>query len=172
MLNRRIALAVVMQESDGFVRPGQGDNGASYGIFQVQLQKQYQPPANCIGTALNECPQSNIQAMAEDGIYGHNGTTSPPVEPGLGYWLTTENENIGLSLRAYNTGSIPDATNLTMITLTNCAGKKYFAGTQTYVTDVANRLTGAISGWKHPETCSLDIQPNDFTSLGSGCQTG
>ncbi len=158
-----------MQESIGFVRPGQGDDGASYGIFQVQLQKQYQPAANCIGTALNACPQSNIQAMAENGIYGHSGTSSAPVAPGVGYWMTTEGGHVGLALRGYNTGSVPDTTNLTIITLTDCRGKNYFAGTQTYVTDVGNRLTGAVIGAPHPKTCELDIHAADYTSLGSGC---
>lgn len=110
--------------------------------------------------------------MAEDGIFGHNGTSSPPVYPGLGYQMTAEGGNTALALRSYNTGSVPDASNLTMITLTDCSGNKYFAGRQTYVTDVANRLTGATLGSAHPFTCDLDIHPADFASLGSGCESG
>ena len=167
----RIALAVVMQESIGFVRPGQGDDGASYGIFQVQLQAQYRPAAHCIGTAIDACPQANILAMAQDGIYGHNGTSTAPVVPGLGHWMSFVGGNVGQALRSYNTGSIPDPAknDLTAITLTNCQGQNYFAGTQTYVSDVANRLTGAVVGAPHPETCQLDIIPTHYTSLGSGC---
>ena len=150
-----------MQESVGFVRPGEGDNGASYGLFQVQL-----PPgvaATCDGTAINTCPYSTILEMVQNGVFGHAGTSTPPQAPGIGYWITAEGGDVARALRGYNTGSVPDPNDLCDIVATNTTtGKKYFAGTQTYVSDVANRLTGANAGLAHDYSCNLDIDPNTY----------
>lgn len=128
-----------MQESTGKVRPIHGDAGASAGIFQVQISS----PATCDGTTYGTCPLATITTMAEDGIYGHNGTSAAPVAPGLAYWLGAEGGDVALALRGYNTGSITDANDLTDV-----AG-----GTPAYVSDVANRLVGGLVGSPRPYTC-------------------
>ena len=151
-----------MQESVGFVRPGEGDSGASYGLMQVQLPSGQ--AANCDGTAVNQCPYSTILAMIQDGVFGHAGTTNPPKAPGIGYWMTAEGGHVGRALRGYNTGSVIDPNDLCNIVATDSkSGKKYFAGTQSYVSDVANRLTGANAGLEHSSSCSaLVTDPNNY----------
>lgn len=149
-----------MQESVGFVRPGEGDNGASHGLFQVQLPSG--AAATCDGTAVNTCPYSTILEMVQDGVFGHAGTSTPQA-PGIGYWVTAEGGDIAKALRGYNTGSVPDPKDLCNIVATSSStGKKYFAGTQTYVSDVANRLTGANAGLAHTYSCNLNINPNTY----------
>ena len=83
--------------------------------------------------------------MVEEGIYGHKGTDSAPVAPGIAYWLGAEDGDVGRSLRGYNTGTIDDPSDLTNIPS---------GGTASYVSDVANRLVGGLSGAAHQATCS------------------
>ena len=87
--------------------------------------------------------------MAQNGIYGHNGTASPPVAPGLAYWLDAQGENVGLAVRAYNTGSVPDSNDLTDVSV---GGKT--VGTPAYASDIANRLVGGLIGSPRPYECS------------------
>lgn len=133
----------MMQESTGKVRPIHGDNGASAGIFQVQINQ----PATCDGTSYGGCPSSTIEVMAQNGIYGHNGT-SAPTAPGLAYWLPIEGNNVGLAVRAYNTGSVPNAEDLTDVQVN---GEN--VGTPAYVSNIANRLVGGLIGSPRPYTC-------------------
>ncbi|KAI4251178.1 MAG: hypothetical protein LQ352_005015 [Teloschistes flavicans] len=140
-IDPRIPFALMMQESSGKVRPIIGDYGKSFGLFQVQIPNA----ALCTGYAKNECPSSVIQNMVEDGIYGHNGTGSPPVAPGIAYWLGAEGGNVGRALRGYNTGKVDDPNDLTNIPS---------GGTKSYVSDVANRLVGGLLGAQHQYTCT------------------
>ena len=150
-----------MQESVGFVRPGKGDNGASYGLFQVQLPSG--GAATCDGTADGQCPNSTILEMVQDGVFGHAGTSTPPQAPGIAYWMKAEGGNVARALRGFNTGSVPDPNDLCDIVATNSTThQKYFAGTQSYVSDVANRLTGANVGLPHSATCNLVTNPNSY----------
>ncbi|KAL8843803.1 MAG: hypothetical protein Q9176_001765 [Flavoplaca citrina] len=139
-LDPRIAFAMMMQESSGKVRPIIGDSGKSYGLFQAQVSGI----PLCNHFAKNECPEDTITTQIEFGIFGHAGTASPPVAPGIAYWMEAEDGNVGRALRGYNTGRIPDRNDLTH------AGR----ATLSYVSDVANRLTGALLGAKHKATCS------------------
>ncbi|KAL8798886.1 MAG: hypothetical protein Q9182_006316 [Xanthomendoza sp. 2 TL-2023] len=138
-LDPRIVFAMVMQESSGKVRPIIGDNGLSFGLMQVQN------PAIplCNDYAKNECPADVITTQIEFGVFGHEGTGSP-VAPGIAYWVGAEGGDIGRALRGYNTGSVPDPNDLTN------AG----AATKSYVSDIANRLTGALVGAQHQATCT------------------
>ncbi|KAL8997311.1 MAG: hypothetical protein Q9169_003403 [Polycauliona sp. 2 TL-2023] len=138
-IDPRIAFAMMMQESSGKVRPIIGDYGLSYGLFQVQN------PAVplCNDYPKNECPDDVITTQVEFGIFGHKGT-SAPVAPGIAYWLGAQDGNVGRALRGYNTGNVPDPSDLT-----NSGG-----ATASYVSDVANRLTGALVGADHQATCS------------------
>ncbi|CAL8582990.1 hypothetical protein XPA_008628 [Xanthoria parietina] len=138
-LDPRIGFAMMMQESSGKVRPIIGDYGKSYGLFQAQIPGI----PLCNDYAKNECPEDVITTQVEFGIFGHAGTGSP-VAPGIAYWMGAEGGNVGRALRGYNTGSVPDPNDLTQ------AG----GATASYVSDVANRLTGALLGAKHQATCT------------------
>ncbi|KAL8723206.1 MAG: hypothetical protein Q9225_000472 [Loekoesia sp. 1 TL-2023] len=137
-IDPRIAFAVMLQESSGKVRPIIGDYGKSFGMFQVQIAGA----ALCTSYAKNTCPLSVITNMAEDGIYGHNGTSTPPQAPGIAYWLSAESGDVALAMRGYNTGSVPNRNDLTDAT-----------GTKSYVSDIANRLVGGLLGAQHQNTC-------------------
>lgn len=108
------------------------------GLFQVLIPEA----ACCEGTEVNKCSAETITEMAEDGIFGHAGTAWGPRKPGLAYWIATE-ENIALGLRAYNSLSIIDANDLTIIP----------TGQRGYVSDIANRLVGAKFGARRRFTC-------------------
>ncbi|KAI4283125.1 MAG: hypothetical protein L6R38_002389 [Xanthoria sp. 2 TBL-2021] len=138
-IDPRLGFATMMQESSGKVRPIIGDNGKSYGLFQAQIPGI----PLCNDYAKNECPEEVITTQVEFGIFGHAGTGSP-VSPGIAYWMEAEAGNVGRALRGYNTGSVPDPNDLTQSR----------GATASYVSDVANRLTGALVGAKHQATCS------------------
>ncbi|KAL8653025.1 MAG: hypothetical protein Q9210_002343 [Variospora velana] len=137
-IDPRIAFAVMMQESSGKVRPIIGDTGKSYGLFQVQ-----QPGIPlCNNYAKNHCPKSVITSQVQNGIYGHNGTSTPPQAPGLAYWMRVQRDNIGRAVRGYNSGSVPNPSDLTNAT-----------ATRSYASDIANRLVGGLLGAQHKNTC-------------------
>ncbi|KAL8864441.1 MAG: hypothetical protein Q9174_007353, partial [Haloplaca sp. 1 TL-2023] len=110
-IDPRIPFALMMQESSGKVRPIIGDYGLSFGLFQVQ---NADIPL-CDDYAKNECPESVIRTQVEYGIYGHEGTGSAPVAPGIAHWLGAEDGDVGRALRGYNTGSVDDPSDLTNI---------------------------------------------------------
>ncbi|KAL8907512.1 MAG: hypothetical protein Q9171_005827 [Xanthocarpia ochracea] len=139
-LDPRIVFAVMMQESSGKVRPIVGDYGKSYGLLQAQIPGI----PLCDDYSKNECPEDVITSQIKFGVFGHDGNGSP-VAPGLAYWMEAQAGDVSRSLRGYNTGSVPDPNDLT----------KAGAATVSYVSDVANRLTGALVGAKHQATCSL-----------------
>ena len=149
-LDRRVPFALMMQESTGKVRPIHGDHGASHGMFQVQI-----PGApTCDGTTLNTCSIQTITQMAAYGIFGQalsvqpdgsiTGTAPTPIAPGIAFWLWNQGGNVGQALRGYNTGRVPDPSDLLQT-----GG----VGTVTYVSDVANRLVGGTVGSPRPYTC-------------------
>lgn len=113
-------------------------NFNSFGIFQVPILEA----ASCEGTEVNECPAEIVTEMAENGIYGHNGTVWRPRKPGLAYWIATQ-KDIALGLRGFNSGSIIDANDLTIIP----------TGERGYVSDIANRLVGGKFGARSGVTC-------------------
>lgn len=161
---------MVIQESNGYVRAGFGDNGASHGLMQVQRTSSGNP-ASCYGTAVNTCPYNIILEMIQDGIFGHVGSTHPQA-PGIAHWLSAEGRNTARAIRGYNTGSIIDPNDLANIVATDQkTGKKYFAGTQSYVSDVANRMTGARGNSSHVPTCNLITIPNNYVA-DTSCSAG
>ena len=79
--------------------------------------------------------------------------------------VPVEGGDIARAIRGYNTGSIIDPNDLANIVATDpTTGKKYSAGTQAYVSDVANRMTGARVGLPHTPTCNL-VTTRMITSL-------
>lgn len=134
---RRVAFAVAMQESDGMVRRIRRSFNR-IGLFQVLIPEA----ASCEGIVMNKCSAATITEMAENGIYGHGGTSWGPRDPGLAYWMKTQ-DNIAIGLRGYNSRSIVDANDLTNIP----------SGERSYVSDIANRLVGAKFGDRRHFTC-------------------
>ena len=92
--------------------------------------------------------------MAAFGIFGQalhvlddgsiTGTPPAPVAPGIAFWLNNQHGDVGQALRGYNTGRVPDPNDLLQT-----GG----IGTDTYVSDVANRLVGSTVGSPRPQTC-------------------
>lgn len=120
-IDARLVLAVIMQESTGRLAvPCTGVSNC--GIMQAA-------PGSVGFDASN--PSASIEQMIRDGVEGRAGTW-PSGGPGLAYWLGQYGDP-WRALRAYNTGSVPDESNL------DATGG---AGTVTYVADVANRLLG------------------------------
>ncbi|KAL8697296.1 MAG: hypothetical protein Q9224_002386 [Gallowayella concinna] len=123
-----LILAMVAQESGGAGNVV-GDGGLSSGLLQVQLQNKTEKPVTCDP---DSCTQENIVAMLQQGVYGHSGATAAAEAPGIAYWLGQE--STGPSLRFYNSGSLPDRGDYSKLPDDK--------GTQSYVSDIGNRLSG------------------------------
>ena len=108
------------------------------GMFQGLIPEA----TGCEGTRMNECSAETITMMAEKGIYGHVGTASSPLKPGLAFWIVTQ-DDIALGLRGYNSRSITNKNDLTVALL----------GERSYVSDIANRLVGAKFGPRRRFSC-------------------
>lgn len=119
LIDPRVILAMIMQESSGNVHVISTNNGVqNNGILQSHA-----------GVSYNSAdPSGSILQMVKDGILG---TSS-----GDGLVQTvTRNGGLWEGIRAYNSGSV-DKTDL----------GNGLGSTASYCTDVANRLTGAKSG--------------------------
>ena len=114
-----------MQESGGAGNVV-SDKGQSYGLLQVQLRNG-ETPATCDPSG---CTYAVILQMLQQGVYGHSGTGSA-IAPGIAFWLGQLEP--GPALRSYNTGTVPNANDLSIATPIS---------TPSYVSDVGNRLTG------------------------------
>ncbi|KKZ68795.1 hypothetical protein EMCG_05613 [[Emmonsia] crescens] len=118
-IDARIILAVVMQESHGNLRTSAG-GGITPGIMQALGSP------HCETTAKGKCDENTIKGMINAGVFGTDKT------PGLKACYEKNGRSYGAMLRCYNSGSIPDPSDLT----------KAGPGTPSYVSDVANRLKG------------------------------
>ena len=119
-----LILAQIMQESGGDLGHV-GDSGKSIGLMQVQVTAE--TPVKCNP---GQCTKQDIIGMLQQSVNGHTGSGSP-VSPGIAFDL--KSYAVGTALRVYNTGHLPDASNLQ--TASGCS-------TSSYVSDVANRLLG------------------------------
>ena len=119
LIDPRVILAMIMQESSGNVHVISTNNGVqNNGIMQSHAGVSYDPAD----------PAGSILQMVKDGVLG---TSS-----GDGLVQTvTKNGGLWEGIRAYNSGSV-DKSNL----------GNGLGSTASYCTDVANRLTGAKSG--------------------------
>ncbi|KAL8686554.1 MAG: hypothetical protein Q9218_007024 [Villophora microphyllina] len=133
-----LILAMVMQESGGNGNVVM-DKQKSHGILQVQLKNEQ--PATCDPSG---CTYDNYLKMLQQGVYGHTGTGSP-APPGIAYWLGQN--STGPALRAYNSGSVIDRFDYQKV---NHDGQGRPTSTESYVSDVGNRLAG-ISPEKFPD---------------------
>lgn len=122
-VDARLVLATILQESGGMLDApctGTGNCGLMQG-----------PPGSASYDGGSDAAAS-IEQMIRDGVQGTPGTW-PSGGPGLEYWLDVYGGEPWKALRAYNTGSVPDGSDLSV---TNGVG------TESYVVDVANRLVG------------------------------
>jgi hypothetical protein len=123
LVDNRVILAVILQESTGNVRVGCTNNGVrNCGIMQSYNGTSYDP----------NNMQSSITKMVQDGVQGTQ------YGPGLVQYMNdASGANVGSkgqlwsALRAYNSGRI-DFTQLSAST----------GATASYVSDVLNRLQG------------------------------
>ncbi|KAF9629750.1 putative exo-beta- - protein [Lasiodiplodia theobromae] len=124
-VDARLILATILQESGGRLDApctGTGNCGLMQG-----------PPGSASYDGGSGDAAASIEQMIRDGVQGTPGTW-PSGGPGLEYWLDVYGgDEPWKALRAYNTGSVPDAGDLSV---TNGVG------TESYVVDVANRLVG------------------------------
>ena len=79
--------------------------------------------------------------------------------------------DIARAIRGYNTKTLYTRTMAKNVATDPTTGKKYSAGTQAYVSDVANRMTGARAGLPHTPMCNLVTTPNDYVADAS-CSAG
>lgn len=114
-----------MQESQGQISKT-GDHGKSIGLLQVQLLNG----ETGILCDPGHCSDEEILAMVEQGVLGTTRGDGP-LAPGICFY--TNQYDVGSSLRWYNTGSLPDPSDLSVASAIS---------TSSYVSDVANRLMG------------------------------
>lgn len=126
-LDARLILAIILQESSGILSThctSAAPDGTplNCGIMQGPPGSRPYDPQD---------PAASIETMLRDGVQGHDGIW-PAGGPGLAYWMGVYGAPWP-ALRAYNSGSVPDPTDLRVI------GQW---GKPAYVVDVANRLVG------------------------------
>ncbi|KFY85827.1 hypothetical protein V500_08095 [Pseudogymnoascus sp. VKM F-4518 (FW-2643)] len=119
LVDRRVILAVIMQESHG--NPRVGSTTSHDGVGNPGLMQSHQG-VTCANQAA-PCPQSIIDQMVRDGTQGTS--SGDGLVQGINIY-----GNVYEALRYYNSGNV-DASNL-------CLG----GATASYVADVASRLTG------------------------------
>lgn len=113
-----------MQESGGAL-DRISDKGKSIGLMQVQTTAE--APVRC---SPDNCGPDVVLGMIQQGVNGHTGS-GDPVSPGIAFYLRQYPP--GASLRWYNTGSLPDPKDYSVVV---------GVSTQSYVSDIANRLKG------------------------------
>ncbi|MCJ1478548.1 hypothetical protein MMC13_007229 [Lambiella insularis] len=122
LIDERVILAIIMQESSGNVHVISTNNGVqNNGIMQSHDGVSYS----------SADPAGSIMQMVKDGVLGVSGPTGGPGVLGL----VQQYGNLWEGIRAYNSGSV-DASNLS----------DGLGSTPSYCTDIANRLLGAKSG--------------------------
>jgi len=144
--NSEIAFSIAMQESLGSVRPYNGDDGKSHGLFQLQHQSGatgVYDAATCFSTPVGHCSAAQIQLMARQGICGFVLDCGAPSRPGIAAYWRQFNGSVGLVARAFNSGSIYDDWDLTVTD----------TGTNSYASDIVNRAVGAVTGGFFARTC-------------------
>lgn len=121
----------MIQESQGNVHTAAGDGGISHGLMQIQIM-----PGNaidCAGTAKGGCSSAKILGMFEEYLYGNGGSGSTFAAPGIGSCLHANGNDVAKALRCYNTGSVPDPSDLSVVSNES---------TPDYVSNIGNLLIG------------------------------
>jgi len=130
LVDHRFILAIIMQESEGCVRAG--TTGTA--VTNPGLMQDHAGSHNCVG--VDPCPSSEITGMVTDGTAGTSAGDglAGTINDAQSQYGVTGAQAFYYAARIYNTGSIPDPTDL------GNGG----AATDCYVSDVANRLTGWV----------------------------
>ena len=123
-----------MQESNGHMHKA-GDGGKSIGLMQVQMLNG----ESGIVCASYICTREEIHAMIAQGVLGTTRGDGP-IAPGIASYL--RGNSVGTSLRWYNTGSLPNPADLSVAT---------WFSTESYVSDVGNRLLGLAPEASYPD---------------------
>ena len=121
----------IIQESQSNVHTATGDGGVSYGLMQIQIM-----PANavdCAGTAEGNRTSAQILGMFKEYLYGNGGNGSTFAAPETGSCLQGNGNDVAQALRCYNTGSVPDPSDLSVVSNES---------TPDYVSNVGNLLIG------------------------------
>jgi len=130
-VDARFIFAITLQESNGCVR-APTTNG---GVVNPGLMQDHDGTASCNigGVVSNPCPADTITAMISQGVAG------TPEGDGLVQCLSKSGASDGSqyykAARIYNSGSIAAGGDLGAGVATHC-----------YASDVANRLTGWVTG--------------------------
>jgi hypothetical protein len=135
-----------MEESLGSVRPFNGDQGRSRGVFQIQ---HWNPSAGsfdaatCFNSAVGSCSTSDIRLMVRQGICGFALNCQYSSRPGIASYWHQYNGSVGLTAQGYNSGSVYDEWDLTVTDV----------GTNSYASDIVNRAMGTVTGGFFSRTC-------------------
>jgi hypothetical protein len=126
-----------MQESNGCVRAPT----TNYGVRNPGLMQSHNGAGTCNdGTVQNPCPASQVMQMIQDGTAGTS--SGDGLKQCLAETGAADVSMYYKAARIYNSGSIASTKNLGQGVATHC-----------YASDIANRLTGWVSG---PSDCTPD----------------
>lgn len=93
------------------------------------------------------CSREEIHGMIAQGVLGTTHGDGP-MAPGTAFYL--KQFDLGTSLRWYNTGSVPNPADLSVATPIS---------TESYVSDVANRLQGLTPDAAYPDPACHFVLP-------------
>ncbi|CAJ2503887.1 Uu.00g112810.m01.CDS01 [Anthostomella pinea] len=134
--NPTFATAIIIQETFGNTARACGDGGASCGVMQVKGG-----PSSCVGQA-HPCPDDTISNMIQCGTVGCAGATGTNIK-------ACRQSSWGATARCYNTGSVPDPSNLWSAPW----------GTPAYVNIIGNILTGGVASTTARDQLMADCTP-------------
>lgn len=136
-IDPRFIFAIMMQESNGCVRAPT----SNYGVRNPGLMQSHNGAGTCNdGAVQNPCPASQVLQMIQDGAAGTS--SGDGLKQCLAETGAADVSMYYKAARIYNSGSIASTKNLGQGVATHC-----------YASDIANRLTGWVSG---PSDCTPD----------------
>ena len=164
------------------LKPSLKFNFSTYGPLEMQWDPKLSPVTDCSGKANNECSMDTISKMVQDSVYGQkeqsNASTSQGhifYPPGIGHSCIAVGDDKGFlstggpgaTARYFNTGSLPDKSDLTVIDVPG----KGPVGSKHYVSDIGNWMmgvsTGTLDACKARQACGIN-DPTDGPCDGKG----
>ena len=138
LVDHRVILAVIMQESGGCVRAPT----TNYGVRNPGLMQDHNGSGTCNdnGYVQNPCPTSTVAQMIREGTAGTS--SGDGVANCINQAGVSDVSAFYKAARIYNSGSVDSSGDLGKGIATHC-----------YSSDIANRLTGWVSA---PHGCYLD----------------
>lgn len=136
LVDKRLILAVVMQESKGCVRAPTSHNG----VTNPGLMQSHNGAGTCAGK--NPCPASMIDLMIKDGVVGtaHGDGLRGTLNKAIARVGSKTAQAYYIAARIYNSGSVDWANLNNGLGSTNC-----------YASDISNR----VQGWCLNGRCNL-----------------